>query len=41
MEQFYYLSETFLKARFNVSKIYSNVLIEYRDGKKRYISFGQ
>ena len=41
MEQFYYLSETFLKARFNVSKLYSYVLIEYSDGKKRFISFGQ
>lgn len=32
MEQFYYLSDEFLKAHFNIPELGNYVLVQYRDG---------
>lgn len=41
MEQFYYFSDAFLKARFNVAELRNYVLIEYINDKKCFLSLGR
>lgn len=40
MEQFYYLSDEFLKAHFNIPELGNYVLVQYRDGDQFFVSLG-
>ena len=41
MEQFYYLSDEFLKAHFNIPELGNYVLVQYRDGDQFFVSLGR